>query len=303
MLSIIVCSRNSNLNKSFTSNVENTVGVKYELICIDNSKNEYSIFSAYNEGKKRSKFPYLCFVHEDVYFHTQDWGKIVIEHLQDPKTGILGLAGGDLATVVPAMWWSLNPTENIIQSDQTKGKATEYNCFPENFNQSLRSVILLDGVFLCMRLELFEKIKFDETLGGFHSYDSDISIQSILAGYYNYVIFDVSVEHFSVGNMNGVYYRNLIKLYKKWEKHLPLIEHSISLEVQKNLIPKIEEKNLLRLVKKLARAGFSNSEIMELTTYYSYLIGSKKCIQRLKTLKLRLLYIRVSSYIRNKNNY
>ena len=303
MLSIIVCSRNTKLLEEFVNSIQKTIGIDYEIICIDNSANKYSIFSAYNEGFTRSKYSYLCFVHEDVVFHTQDWGKIVIGHLQDSKTGILGLAGGDLAPVVPAMWWALHPSEKIIQTDLNGNKQTLKNCYPKDYDKPTRSVVLLDGVFLCMRRELFDKIKFDESLGGFHSYDYDIAIQSILAGYYNYVIFDVAVEHFSMGNMNGTYYRNLIKVYKKWEKHLPLIEHNVSIEDQKNLIPGIEEKNLLRLVKKMTRAGFSTKEIVDLTTYYAHLINSKKCIQSLKTLQFRVLFIRISSFIRNKNNY
>ena len=300
MLSIIVCSRNSRLDESFINNIYNTVGVEYELICIDNSKNTYSIFSAYNEGEQKCKFSYLCFVHEDVFFHTQDWGKNIIQHLQHPNTGIIGLAGGDLAPIVPASWWALNPTESIIQSDQTGEKATEYNCFPENYKHTTRSVVLLDGVLLCMKRVLFEKIKFDETLGGFHGYDYDISIQSIVAGYYNYVIFYVSIEHISKGNMNAVYYRNLIKVFKKWEKQLPLFEHNISIEEQKQLNRKIEKKRLFILTKKLTRAGFSTLEIVNLISYYSNLIGHKKNI---KLLQLSILLIRISSFIRNKNNY
>jgi len=117
------------------------------------------------------------------------------------------------------------------------------------------------------------------------------------------VMFDVSVEHFSIGNMNGEYYRNLIKVYKKWEKKLPLIEHKISTEDLKNLVPKIEEKNLLRLIKKLIRAGFSTKETIDLITYYAYLINSTKAINRLKYLYFQILFIRVTSFIRKKNNY
>ena len=303
MLTIIVCSRNSKLDESFSNNIDKTVGVIYELICIDNSKNSYSIASAYEEGIQKSKFPYLIFVHEDVFFHTQDWGKKVIEHLQDPKTGILGLAGGDLATVVPAGWWSLNPIENIIQSDQTKRNPTQYNCsFPDN-NHALRSVVLLDGVLLCMRRNLFNHIKFDESLSGFHSYDYDISIQSIVAGFYNYVIFDITVEHFSKGNMNRTYYSNLIKVFKKWEYQLPLIEHHIILEANESLLSKLEEKNLLKLIKRLTRTGFSTKEIVDIVKYYAHLINSKKHLKCLKILRIRIIFIRISSFIRNKNNY
>ncbi len=303
MLSIIVCSRNSKLPKLFIESLEKTIGVDFEIICIDNSENKYSIFSAYNKGFLLSKYPYLCFVHEDVLFHTQNWGEVIIKHLQVPKTGIIGLAGGDLVPRVPSMWWALNPTEKIIQTDINGKKQSIKNCYPKDYNKPTRSVVLLDGVFLCMKRELFDKIKFDETLEGFHCYDYDIAIQSIHAGYYNYVVFDIDIEHFSIGNMNGIYYRNLIKVFKKWENQLPLFEHKISTEEKKQLLQPIEEKNLLLLIKRLCRVGFNSTEIYDLVEYYAHLIKSNKTIKRLKYLKLEVFFTRISSYIRNKNNY
>ena len=62
MISIIICSRFQSISKELKDNIENTVGVVHEIICIDNSKSQYDIFSAYNEGVKRSQYPLLCFM-------------------------------------------------------------------------------------------------------------------------------------------------------------------------------------------------------------------------------------------------
>lgn len=290
MISIIVCSRNKILPKLFIDNIKETVGIDYEIICIDNSENRYSIFSAYNAGVVKSKCPYLCFVHEDVFFHSKNWGVSVIDHLQQPKTGIIGLAGGDLVTRIPASWSTLiSMSENIIKSDKTGKKQTVIAQNPKSYNKSRRSAILLDGVFMCMRRKLFDQIQFDEQFSGFHGYDFDISIQSTLAGFNNYVIYDVDLEHFSRGKTDGTYFRNLIQVFKKWEKYLPLIGKNISPE-ESLKISEIEKRKLLQLTKKMVRKGFSTKEILDQTTYYANLIGFMKACQH---LKIRIFFIRL----------
>lgn len=298
MLSIIICSKNPKLASTFFENIKETVGVEHEIICIDNSENKYSIFSAYNRGMLQSNFENLCFVHEDVIFHNHNWGEKIINHLDKPGTGILGLAGGDLATKVPSSWAALNPSMNIIQSDRSGKHPTKHIRIPDV--EISRSVILLDGVFLCMKKSIFEKIRFDEELGGFHGYDFDICIQSILAGYLNYVIYDIKVEHHSHGNMNIDYKRSLIKVFKKWEGHLPLVEHKISDEEKEQILPLIERKRLYRLLKRLIRTGFPTNEIVEVISYYTKLIGSERSVNLLVILRLRIFMIRISSRIRNK---
>jgi len=290
MLSIVICSKDKILSKELVDNIINTVGVDYEIIHIDNSENKYSIFSAYNLGFNKSKYPYICYVHEDVYFHSQNWGERVIAHLQVPQTGIIGLAGGDLVSRVPAAWSGfLSQSKNIIQSDRTGKEPTKIVRKPENFTQSERPVILLDGVFMCMKRELMENIHFDEKMKGFHGYDFDISIQSTVKGFVNYVIYDIELEHFSRGKTDAVYYRNLITVFKKWESYLPLYLKDIT-EKQLHEISIIEENNLYRLIKKMVRKGFKSYEIKSEALYYGGIIGSKNAV---RVLELRILIIRL----------
>src|SRR5690554_3963305 len=102
-ISIVICSRNGSLENKLSENIGSTVGSQFELIVIDNSENDYSIFEAYNLGIKKSLFPYLLFVHEDVLFHTKNWGKILIEYFENnEKIGLIGLAGSKLKTDIPS---------------------------------------------------------------------------------------------------------------------------------------------------------------------------------------------------------
>ena len=94
MLSLIICSQKPVLSTELSRNIEETVGVDYEIIHIDNSQHQYSIFQAYNKGVELAHGEYLCFMHEDVVYHNKDWGRAIEQHLSQPFVGALGVAGG-----------------------------------------------------------------------------------------------------------------------------------------------------------------------------------------------------------------
>lgn len=266
MISIIICSKHSDISPALKENIKNTVGIDYEIVVIDNSNGQYSIFAAYNKGFSLSKFPFLCFLHEDVLFKTENWGKVLVDHLSDKKTGIIGVAGGKIMTRIPASWWMVGPGyKNLIQHYK-HNKTTRFET--QNHSGMRQPAILLDGVFLSFRSELFDKIKFDEELTGFHGYDHDISVQSILASYNNYVVFDILLEHFSEGSMNAQYYANLIKIYKKWQNYLPLFTPDIPKEMRSG-IGKIEIRMLEKLIRRMARTGFNTQEIVSDTLFFN----------------------------------
>jgi hypothetical protein len=291
MISIIICSKYPDISQELKENIKNTIGTDYEIVVINNSQNQYSIFSAYNEGISQSKFPFLCFVHEDVMFKTKNWGKILFKHLSDNKTGIIGVAGGKIMTRIPASWWLVGPGyKNLIQ--HYKNKKTVVSEKTEHQSSMRQSAIILDGVFLAFRAELLEKIKFDEELTGFHGYDHDISVQTVMAGYNNYVIFDLLLEHFSEGNMNAQYYTNLIKVYKKWKDSLPLFTSDITFEIKAE-IENIEIRMLEKLIRRMARSGSSTNEIVSETRYFANNIKIKGVCVEIKFLKLKIFLTRL----------
>ncbi len=289
MISIIICSRNSDIPDSLRKNIDSTIGVEHEINVIDNYNNDFSIFSAYNKGYEMSKFPYLCFVHEDVHFRTENWGVNLINHLSDEKTGIIGVAGGKMVTKVPASWAAEGRYIHLVQHHNGEKILLKD---PTSFSGSKQPAIWLDGLFLAMRKDLFNSIKFDENLTGFHGYDLDISMQSIVAGFSNFVVYDILLEHFSEGNKDIIYYKNLISIYQKWEKALPVFSQDVSEKGQQNL-KKIETTRLAKLIRRLARVRFENDEIRALAEFYSTLLGLKGLKKQSNFLQLKILFEKI----------
>ncbi len=289
MLSIIICSRNPDISSTLKENIKNTTGVDYEIIVVDNSKNNYSIFSAYNKGIQQSKFPYLCFVHEDVSFISENWGEKVVQHLSNEKTGIIGIAGGGLMTRIPSSWSIGNSGMNIIQYDKNKTKILKV---PADYMYNSYPAILLDGVFLSMRRNLYSSIKFDETFSGFHGYDFDISTQSIVAGYNNYIVYDVLLEHYSAGKKNFQYFYNLIQVYKKWENCLPLLSRNSYEKYYQNL-SSIENKRLKKLIKNMIVTGFKTQDIISNIKHFANLLDTPEAYKQLKYLKFKIIVLKL----------
>ena len=221
MISLITCARSHDISDELRKNIASTIGMDYELIVIDNSSNDYSIFSAYNEGVRRSKGELLCFMHDDLIYHTPNWGINVQRHFEDSDVGLIGVAGGKYLPNMPCYWFqsSTDRCINILQHLEITDEAHLDYLNPDNSDKS--EVVAVDGVWFCIKKELFEKISFDETYGGFHMYDMDISMQVRGEGYKNYVVYDVLIEHMSIGNVKRDWMNASIAFWRKWESQLP----------------------------------------------------------------------------------
>lgn len=219
MISCIICSRQSDVSAELKENIANTIGCKYELVVIDNSKNEYSIFSAYNEGVRRAKGDFLCFMHEDILYHTEGWGTIVIDTFdQYPEYGLFGVAGSQVLPKSPTPWCSTLFTASTVFSDILPAVSSTM----VNINRNIVPVVVVDGVWMFMSRDLFKTIRFDDTTyKGFHMYDIDISLQVINAGYKVGVITKINLYHQSMGNYNLQWFDNMEKCWNKWNKLLP----------------------------------------------------------------------------------
>lgn len=284
MISVIICSKSESLSESLRQNIDKTIGVPYEIVCINNSLNQYSICSAYNKGVAESKYSYLCFIHEDVNFRTKNWGNILKTHLDSSNIGLIGVAGSNTVFNVPSSWSSSQEKYiHIIQS----GKHSEHVRLPIEHDDLKQKVILLDGVFLCANRSLFTKIAFDEKLKGFHGYDLDICLQSTFAGFQNYVIYDVLIEHISKGFRNKRYFENLIQIYSKWDKYLPIYDKNRYLQED---IQRIEENAINYLFIKMIKRGFSDREIKSTILFYIDKIKSEKLKTKYKHINLKIFY-------------
>ena len=222
MISIVICSRGSDVPKVLKDNIAETIGVYYELVIIDNTQNKFSIFQAYNEGVKLAKYPYLCFIHEDILFRSENWGKKAISHLADTQVGVLGVAGSHYIARLPGAHWSTHINSgNILHNTEGETKR-EFFKYSGNNLASCKAIII-DGLWMCFSKEVFEKVRFDNiTFSGFHCYDSDICLQILKENYEVRIVFDIDIEHFSLGSRNKMWLENLFILFNKWKYNLPL---------------------------------------------------------------------------------
>ena len=185
MISLIICSRTKALNQHLKANIEDTIGYAFEIIVIDNSNNIYNIFN-------------------------------------DPDVGAIGIAGSPNLTKTPSSWWA----GGLINQHLCHWENSELKIYAKYFKGEkafIKQVVALDGVWFCIKKTLFNQIRFDEEhYKGFHFYDIDISVQIHSLGYKLLTVYDVLLEHNSIGDINILWIENAEKFNKKWQHCLPL---------------------------------------------------------------------------------
>lgn len=230
MLSLVVCSANSEYLTNLRINVAETIGCDFEILSYPNEQGEKGICEVYNQGTKEASFEIVCFMHEDIKFLTQDWGKIVWKlFAENPALGLLGVAGGDYKSLAPSSWFNFEaPTEfpgkkyiNIVQGYKSRDKQPVHEINNPK-GKKLSQVACVDGVWMCTRKSIAQEVLFDqELLKGFHGYDIDYSIavgQKHMVG----VTFEVLLHHFSQGGSTAEWVADQIKIHNKWSSRLPI---------------------------------------------------------------------------------
>lgn len=280
MISIVICSRHSSISNELLQNINSTISVPYELIVIDNSKNNHNLFSAYNEGWKRSQYSIICFMHDDIIYHSIGWGKTCINHFLEKNVGMIGTVGTSYLSEIPSPWWAggiklIHTGSDIIYQnniDTDKNTLINRNQPVINpYNELKSEVVVLDGLWFCIRKDLFSEISFDEKLfGGFHFYDLDISLQIKMKGYKVFVIYDLVIEHISDSKYDKKWIFSCIRFYKKWKNNLPISNHIIdnktkiyiNYESSRIFLNIVKSNNLFIVALKLPLATFK--------IFYSY---------------------------------
>ena len=234
MISVIVSSCDKANLSNLTRSIEETIDAVHEIVVIENDGARYGLTEAYNQGASRSKYPFLLFVHEDVIFETYGWGKILINYLATlDNVGIVGVAGTEYKPFVPS-GWAFNLTRPLSYSLLQGSKYQNLSTVSTKANCSaVRKMICLDGVFLALRRDVFETVRFDETLEGFHGYDTDFSLR-VSEKYQNYFVPDILIEHFSEGKISDQWLINAYRISEKWKAKLPrsVAEKGIDLECE-----------------------------------------------------------------------
>ncbi|WPR76164.1 glycosyltransferase [Algoriphagus sp. NG3] len=278
MISIIICSANKQYLIAVKESIAKTIGCEYEILAYDNAKGERGICEVYNQSAAEARYNVLCFMHEDIAYKTQDWGKIILRVFsENPSLGLLGIAGGDYKSLAPSSWFNFGDSEgfrgkyylNLLQGKELRKEIRNPN------KEKLSKVACLDGVWLCTTKEVFSKVKFDETmLKGFHGYDIDYSlaVNNIEMGVF--VTHEILLHHFSEGKYDKSWFTSIKQIHNKWSYILPINYANLSSDE----IFILEKRMFRQFFIKYLDDGYSKKEMIEI------LISSKR--SRVMTLNL-----------------
>lgn len=150
---------------------------------------------AYEVCKKTSDF--IFYTHNDVLIHEKNWDDKLIRVLSSlPDCGVAGFYGAKAIGhpniyKIPYQQSQLARFENVSACHRMD--AAIHGFRPPH--GETEPVAVMDGFSLIVRTELLDKIGgFDRQYPPHHNYDNDICLESINAGYKNYVI-AMDAEH------------------------------------------------------------------------------------------------------------
>lgn len=195
----VVCVYNN--EKGFNNYLLKSLGgqtAKFELIKIDNRRGVFkSASKGLNYGGERAKGRYILFVHQDVVFHSKFWLEDVEKMLGNiPSLGIAGCSGK-------------------MDNGEKRGFIKDRrHLWGEPFSKP-EEVQTLDEAVLIIPKVVFDRLKFDEKLEGWHAYGVDYCLTVREGGLKAYAI-PAFIYHYSP----SLNYSGLLRAHKKvWVKH------------------------------------------------------------------------------------
>lgn len=220
--SIIICSRTEDISPQLRQNIADTIGEAwrndYELVVIDNSSNRHSIFQAYNLGVERAQGKNLLFMHDDITYLSTDWGSRILDCMSSDQVGACAIAGFTYLKRAPSFYTIGHNCHRINIRHDNGNNMHDYDTRDE--------IVVFDGVWFCIKSQCFSQIRFDESFGGFHFYDFDISTQLITAGWKIVTAPGIDILHHSVGYWQTTdWIEKAFRFYDKWKLQLPLRSH------------------------------------------------------------------------------
>jgi len=249
MFSILICSINVSYLEKLKINIQETIGNEYELLVWDNLADKKPITEVYNLLAERAKYPYYCFIHEDIQFQTKNWSDNLLHTFeQNKETGLIGIAGSKYKSRTPS-GWSTGLLDldycNIFHIDKNGNTIHLYN---NPGKSKFEYVVNVDGVFIAIRKEVWKTTRFNESLlRGFHLYDIDFSFQ-VIKTWKAAVIFNIDILHFTEGgNFGDEWIEYTLKWHKYFSKELPQTVEGYT--AQPGLEKRVSKNWLYRLYK------------------------------------------------------
>jgi len=241
-ISIVIVSNNDKKSEQVRKNIYRTCSDKenIEIIIKDGSSGK-GICELYNEAITECTGKYIVFQHNDVFYLENNWDKIIQEKFNlynDLK--LLGVAG---ATEYSSMYLNWGQ----IGSNKMFGKIIHYTnkeYFKSEFNtqDGDHEVVVMDGLWLCLKKDYISEITFDEYFDKYHFYDISLCLR---IPNNKIVTTDIKVLHTSLGSFNNEWEKESLKIYEiygnsflfKVKNNLTTKSKQIALNIEKVLLP------------------------------------------------------------------
>jgi len=191
-----------------------------EILMYEND-GEVSLTQVYNKGLKESVNDIVVFMHDDLILETSNMTpKIVKLFEKHPEYGIIGIAGTDKLT--SGRWWDNRENMFGVVGHIHEGKRHVNHYSKGVFNDVLKDVVIVDGLFFMIRKSLIKK-EFNEQFEGFHFYDISFCVENQFEGVKIGLTTKFGVTHKSVGITNKQWEKNKLLFEALFEKQLPLV--------------------------------------------------------------------------------
>lgn len=153
-----------NINQSFN---------KLKQIIIENNTNGLS--EVYNKilKKYKNEYDYIHFVHDDVFIY--DDMNVIENLLLNNDSDIYGVAGASKINIsYPSLWHIMGKNHSFGSVEHKHNTRIDNLNQPNHYNvifgPCIGDVVILDGVYLCVKTKNIKNWKFNENFE-FHHYD------------------------------------------------------------------------------------------------------------------------------------
>ena len=218
MVSVVISTRK--INSTYYNHVKKMFSHPNTEILMYENDGEMSLTQIYNKGLKESVNDIVVFMHDDLILETLNMTpKIVKLFEKHPEYGIIGIAGTDKLT--SGMWWQNRENMFGVVGHLHEGKRHVNHYSKGVFNDILKDVVVVDGLFFMVRKSLLKK-EFNEEFKGFHFYDIPFCVENFLEGVKIGLTTKFGVTHKSIGITNKQWEKNKLFFEALYEKQLPL---------------------------------------------------------------------------------
>ncbi len=218
VVSVVISTRN--IDDEYLKHVEKMFSHPKTEILIYENDGVNSLTEIYNIGLKESKNDIVVFMHDDLILETPNMTPTIVKLFEKHSNyGIIGIAGTDNLT--SGMWWQNRQNMFGVVGHIHEGKRHVNHYSKGVFNDVLKDVVIVDGLFFMVRKSLLKK-EFNEEFKGFHFYDISFCVENFLEGVKIGLTTKFGVTHKSVGATNKQWEKNKLFFEALYGYKLPL---------------------------------------------------------------------------------